>query len=566
MNNMSSLGSPAGSLYIGSGKEKGQDVNSSAPRSMTNDLATGSEYSMTSQPRGAISPSGAIYDQPPIRVESLLAMQRIQNARDHPESTSEDGTEDGPRKRARRERLADTHRNFHIGHHVNEPTLPVYASLGSKNNLVVQTIGNKTSQAALDNLGWLGSRASIPLEKTVLDKDLFPRSLRGINFEVLDNRQKKNLIKDFLEAKRDNQEMNVEEWILKSQEIHVGFSRQDGKIPVYCYLKRHVGGKLHPTFCIRSSDAVKSSFEFGNRLVGYKDIVYIENFVGTTFEDSKKAVQEELERLAQTNCKLGHSRVMIFISQFRSYADLNKVQASVLQSERAGTMLEQEHRAIGTTGYANEEYALGFKLQDMMTNLQARRCPVEQAAREHADSFLRILESAQSQDKKVLEARTEIKKLQQDKRDQAQEIADLKATVSRMQTQIAAHQTQPPASLQRIDIERGLFESVTSDAGSPGMLMTTKVAAKERLVELRGKKYEEYISLLECRLKYTGVPTGEIIQHNGLSFRRVMDGTEEKFIQSLEPSSLVQSEGRQFLKWVTLKEPPPPQKKTYQGI
>ena len=134
-----------------------------------------------------------------------------------------------------------------------------------------------------------------------------------------------------------------------------------------------------------------------------------------------------------------------------------------------------------------------------------------------------------------------------------------------MQSQMADQHTHGSASrFQSIDIEHCLLETVPSNVGSPGLLRTPE--GEGRKLELEGKKFEERIWLLECRLQCKGQPTGKTIQHEGLSFRRIVDGTDEKFVQNLELSSLVQSEGRQFLKWVTLTVPPPPQTNTYHGI
>ncbi|KAE9380339.1 hypothetical protein N431DRAFT_324221, partial [Stipitochalara longipes BDJ] len=556
---MNSTEIAVGSLSITSGKDMDQDFNSSTTRQVTNDMSPVSDGYTTSQPRVAPSLSAPIHNPPPIKAESLLARQRIQNAHDHTDSASESETEQGPRKRARKERPIDVQQQFQIGHHINAPRLPIYASLGAKDNLVVQIIRNQTPQDILDNWSSLGSGGpSISLHTTVLDKNIFPQSLDSLNFETMERGQKKNLVREYLEAKRENQEMNAEAWFLKSQEIHVGFSRQDSQIPIYSHLMRHKRGKLRPTFRVRSSDAVKSSVDFGNRLVAHKDIEYIEKYARATTEDSKKAIQEELEKIAQPTF------------QFHSFADLNKVPASSVQSEHAlqlpRTMLGQEDRAIGSTGCGNKDYVLEIEFQNNhMNSLKARRNLVGHHAKKIADSFDEFVGLAVSQEKLALDARTEVEKLRKDNREQAQEIADLKTAMSQMQLQMAAQQTQPPASILRsIDIEDGLFEPIPNDVGSPGMLTTPEGAA--RLVELGGKKYEERTFLLECKLQYTGQPTGQNVQHEGMSFRRIMDEIVEKFVQNFEPSSLVQSEGRQFLKWVTLKEPPKPQKKTYHGI
>jgi hypothetical protein len=138
-------------------------------------------------------------------------------------------TGQGPRKRARREQPVEKQQQFKIGHHINAPGLPIYASLDAKENLVVQMIKSETPQDVLDDWSSLGPGASISLQTTVLDMNLFPPLLHSLNVEILGKGQKKNLVREFLEAKRDNQEMNVEAWFLKSLEIHVGVHQQDGK-------------------------------------------------------------------------------------------------------------------------------------------------------------------------------------------------------------------------------------------------------------------------------------------------------------------------------------------------
>jgi len=304
---MSSSRLAGGSSSVASGKEKDQDVNSSASTRPTNALSPGSQIPTTLQPRATSPISGAIRDQPLARAESLFALQKIQEAGGHTDSASDNETEQGPRKRARREQPVEKQQQFKIGHHINAPGLPIYASLDAKENLVVQMIKSETPQDVLDDWSSLGPGASISLQTTVLDMDLFPPLLHSLNAEILGKGQKKNLVREFLEAKRDNQEMNVEAWFLKSLEIHVGVHQQDGKTPVHCYLKLHKSGKLHPTFRVRSSDALKSDIKLGNRLVAYKAINYIKQYARSSPEDSKQAIQEKLEKLAQPICKFKHS-------------------------------------------------------------------------------------------------------------------------------------------------------------------------------------------------------------------------------------------------------------------
>jgi hypothetical protein len=87
----------------------------------------------------------------------------------------------------------------------------------------------------------------------------------------------------------------------------LAFINRMAKTPVHCYLKLHKSGKLHPTFRVRSSDALKSDIELGNRLVAYKAINYIKQYARSSPEDSKQAIQEKLEKLAQPICKFKHS-------------------------------------------------------------------------------------------------------------------------------------------------------------------------------------------------------------------------------------------------------------------
>jgi hypothetical protein len=200
-----------------------------------------------------------------------------------------------------------------------------------------------------------------------------------------------------------------------------------------------------------------------------------------------------------------------------------------------------------------------------MRTLQGKGTAVGHHAKKLANSVSEFVGVAASQEKLASDTLIEVEKLRKENIEQAKKIAELQATVSQMQSQMADQHTHGSASrFQSIDIEHCLLETVPSNLGSPGLLRTPE--GEGRKLELEGKKFEERIWLLECRLQCKGQPTGKTIQHEGLSFRRIVDGTDEKFVQNLELSSLVQSEGRQFLKWVTLTVPPPPQTNTYHGI
>jgi hypothetical protein len=212
-------------------------------------------------------------------------------------------------------------------------------------------------------------------------------------------------------------------------------------------------------------------------------------------------------------------------------------------------MLEQES--------GNEDHGLGVKFRNnLMKTLQDKGSAVENHAKKLAETVSEFVGLAASQEKLAFDTGVEVKKLRKDNREQAQETANLRAALSQMQAQMAAQQAHQPAPhLRSIGIELGLLQSIPNEVGSPVMLATPERAAS--IVELGDKKYEERIFLLECELQYTGQATGDIIQCEGLFFNpiedKIVDGTAErtveKFVQILEPSSLVQSEGRQFVKW-----------------
>jgi hypothetical protein len=139
--------------------------------------------------------SGAIQGPSLVRKESLLARQKMQRDRDSVYSLSDSEMEEGPRKRPRREPQVEKHEYFRIGCHINEPRLPIFASVSSGNMLLVQAIKEQTPVDVIKSwhlLVGLGSR--VPLEKTILDNDLLPPSLGRL--ENVDRKKLSALIKE----------------------------------------------------------------------------------------------------------------------------------------------------------------------------------------------------------------------------------------------------------------------------------------------------------------------------------------------------------------------------------
>lgn len=215
--------------------------------------------------------------------------------------------------------------------------------------------------------------------------------------------------------------------------------------------------------------------------------------------------------------------------------------------------LGKQDRGVETTGLDNgigEDQAL----RDLSRNnrpVQGRRDTLVYHAEKVVDSFNEFVEAVSSQEKLAFQAQAKVERLQKANKEQAQEIADLKATISRLQVQtVNQHTSRTVLPAQEIDIEPDRFETIPPEVDNGGMLREQKA----RPVEVGGKEYEERIFLLECKLQVSGHLTGETVKHDGVSFTQIMEGNVEKLVQNLGPSSLVQCDGRQFLRWVTLKE------------
>jgi hypothetical protein len=290
------------------GQDREQKVNNSAlPRGLIpvsvgtespNGNSASSELYTTTQLHSQFPSPSAIHGQPPIRAQSLLARKRIQKACNPPDLASDGETEQGPRKRARTELQVDKEEQFCIGYHINEPRLPIFASLGVSNKLYVHALKEQTPIDVLERWDLLVTNGSqVALEKTVLDRDIFPLSLG--NLENLDRKKVAGLIKESIEAKRDGRQMKVE-GVSTSQEKHVGFHKDDHEVPVYARMQLKTSGISYPTFNAHKSDAEKSTVDFKNRLVSYKDIRYIGKYARENLEESRKAIQEDLSTVSQS--------------------------------------------------------------------------------------------------------------------------------------------------------------------------------------------------------------------------------------------------------------------------
>jgi hypothetical protein len=183
-----------------------------------------------------------------------------------------------PRKRARKELQVDKQEQFCIGYHTNEPRLPIFASLGGSNRLYYSALKEQTPPDILERWDLLVTNDSqVTLEKTVLDRDIFPSSLG--NLDDLDRKKVVSLIKKYIEAKKDGLQMEVESMSTSFQEIHVGFHKDDHEVPVYARMQHSNSAASYPKFRVHKSAARKSAVNFHNRLVGFKDIIYIEKYV-----------------------------------------------------------------------------------------------------------------------------------------------------------------------------------------------------------------------------------------------------------------------------------------------
>jgi hypothetical protein len=136
--------------------------------------------------------------------------------------------------------------------------------------------------------------------------------------------------------------------------------------------------------------------------------------------------------------------------------------------------------------------------------------------------------------------------LQQANRDQAQEITDLKATISQLSLLMA-----PPAlAVQNFEIEPDRFGTIPREMENGGMLREKQA----RVTMIGGNEYEERVFLLPCKIQVPGQQSGLTFEFGGMSFTQIMDGDVEQLVQTTEPGLLVRSEGRLFFKWTALKE------------
>lgn len=161
------------------------------------------------------------------------------------------------------------------------------------------------------------------------------------------------------------------------------------------------------------------------------------------------------------------------------------------------------------------------------------------------EGFDKLLEYAQSLEQTALDVRAQNEKLNKANSEQIQEIANLKTTISQLQAQTSSAMT-----IKHTEIDMGQFIEIPRDYPNGGMLREKNT----RQVEVNGKSYEKRFFFFECKLDFPGQRTGDTIEHNGTSFTQIMKGNVEQLIQNFEPGSVVQVDGKYFLKWVTLKE------------
>jgi hypothetical protein len=236
------------------------------------------------------------------RAHSVLSRQSIQKAHDSIDSPNDSETEQGPRKRARKGVQLDKQERLIIGCHIDEPRIPISASLSNSNRLVFHALKEHAPPDVLQRFAILvPSGSQVSSDKIAIDKDLLPLSLG--NLDGADRRTVLARLKEYLEAKRDGREMNLEELPNRPLELHVGFHKEDPKVPVYAYQLLKPNGITYPTFNVRKSDAEKSTVSFKNQMVGYKDVKYIEKYVRGNLEESRKEVQYDLAKSSESEGK-----------------------------------------------------------------------------------------------------------------------------------------------------------------------------------------------------------------------------------------------------------------------
>jgi hypothetical protein len=142
-------------------------------------------------------------------------------------------------------------------------------------------------------------------DKIAFDGDLLPFSLE--NTDGADRRTVLARLKEYLETERDRPQMKLGELPNRSLEIHVGFHKEDPKVPVYAYQLLKPNGITYPTFNVRKSDAEKSTVSFKNQMVDYKDVKYIKKYVRGNLEESRKEVHTDLAKISVSKGKFKSS-------------------------------------------------------------------------------------------------------------------------------------------------------------------------------------------------------------------------------------------------------------------
>jgi hypothetical protein len=287
-------------------------ADNSAQRQLKNQISPRREMSRPSSvlpashanPRSQIKSAFAndVQGQPVKRAHSVLSRQGIQKAHDSIDWPNDSETEQGPRKRARKGVQLNKQERLLIGCHVDEPRLPVSASLSNSNQLILHTLKEHAPPDVLQRWAILvPSGSQVSSDKTVIDRDLLPLSLG--NLDGADSGTVLARLKEYLEAMRDGREMKLEELPNRSLEIHVGFHKEDPKVPVYAYQLLKPNGITYPTFNVRKSDVEKSTVSFKNRLVSYKDVKCIEKYVRGNLEESRKEVEYDLAKISESEGK-----------------------------------------------------------------------------------------------------------------------------------------------------------------------------------------------------------------------------------------------------------------------
>ncbi len=162
------------------------------------------------------------------------------------------------KKRARRGQPVDDQEHFRIGYHKNERTLPLYASIGASNKLIVQAFKKHAPPEALENWNTLfPHNRQVDWEKPVLDQDIF--SLSTGELEDIDSKKMHRMLKEYVEAKKADREKGHEALSKKSQEIHVGFYKADTRVEVYASIlkKANASHTRHFTFALPTRAKVR---------------------------------------------------------------------------------------------------------------------------------------------------------------------------------------------------------------------------------------------------------------------------------------------------------------------